>query len=226
MKASIHGLFLSLLLLSLSSIAQREYSPEVEAFYAKAMSQINTKHVRWIKSTANEANERNLATEEVMEKAKNYGLLGGLSGQDIEAIAFLVMMQASKSAQEDLKSIMAQVKGINDQKEKLREAETALKDQGRYISRVQLDSFKLLLGDQASTLRVKPVSSRMAVSPAEREELGNNLRDDFDSIGERGEMLSLRMQQLMTHRSQFMNTLSNLLKKFARTQDNIISNLK
>lgn len=226
MKASIHGLFLSLLLLSLSSIAQREYSPEVEAFYAKAMSQINTKHVRWIKSTANEANERNLATEEVMEKAKNYGLLGGLSGLDIEAIAFLVMMQASKSAQEDLKSIMAQVKGINDQKEKLREAETALKDQGRYISRVQLDSFKLLLGDQASTLRVKPVSSRMAVSPAEREELGNNLRDAFDSIGERGEMLSLRMQQLMTHRSQFMNTLSNLLKKFARTQDNIISNLK
>lgn len=36
--------------------------------------------------------------------------LGSLSGQDIEAIAFLVLMQAAKETQEDLKAIMAKVK--------------------------------------------------------------------------------------------------------------------
>ncbi len=39
---------------------------------------------------------------------------------DIEAMAFLVLMQAAKSAQEDLKAIMDAVKDINNAKEKLR----------------------------------------------------------------------------------------------------------
>jgi hypothetical protein len=48
-------------------------------------------------------------------------LLSGISEADIEAIAFLVLMQAAKSAQEDLKAIMAQVKAINDAKKCLRD---------------------------------------------------------------------------------------------------------
>ena len=51
---------------------------------------------------------------------KTWAILGAPSG-DIEAIAFLVLMQASKSAQEDLKTIMAQVKKVNQEKSKLRE---------------------------------------------------------------------------------------------------------
>ena len=43
-------------------------------------------------------------------------VLGALSGQDIEATAFLVLMQAAKSAQEDLKAIMKSVKAINSAK--------------------------------------------------------------------------------------------------------------
>jgi len=50
-----------------------------------------------------------------------YPILGAMNGQDIEAIAFLVLMQAAKSAQEDLKAIMNHVKEINKQKQKLRE---------------------------------------------------------------------------------------------------------
>ena len=54
-----------------------------------------------------------------------WAVLGSMNGADIEAIAFLVLMAASKSAQEDLKGIMASVKSINDSKsgskEKLRD---------------------------------------------------------------------------------------------------------
>jgi hypothetical protein len=50
---------------------------------------------------------------------------GDLNGADIEALAFIVLMDASNSAQEDLKAIMDGVKAINQAKQKLRELMTA-----------------------------------------------------------------------------------------------------
>jgi len=49
-----------------------------------------------------------------------YTNLGSLGDGDIMAIAFIVMMEATKSAQEDLKAIMDGVKLINKQKDGLR----------------------------------------------------------------------------------------------------------
>lgn len=49
--------------------------------------------------------------------------LGNLSNEDIEALAFLVMMQAAKDAQSDLKNIMDGVKKTNQQKQSQRAAQ-------------------------------------------------------------------------------------------------------
>lgn len=49
-----------------------------------------------------------------------WAVLGSMNGADIMAIAFLVLMQAAKSAQEDLKAIMDAVRDINNTKAKLR----------------------------------------------------------------------------------------------------------
>lgn len=49
------------------------------------------------------------------------GMEAKLPGGDIEAIAFLVLMEAAKSAQEDVRAVMASVKAINATKQKLRE---------------------------------------------------------------------------------------------------------
>ena len=51
--------------------------------------------------------------------------LGNLDSSDVESLAFLVLMQAAKSAQEDLRAIMAQVKTVNQHKQKLRDLLTA-----------------------------------------------------------------------------------------------------
>lgn len=53
--------------------------------------------------------------------------IGSLLDGDIEAIAFIVMMEAAKSAQEDLKAIMDDVKEINDQKKAMRAAMAEVK---------------------------------------------------------------------------------------------------
>ena len=54
-------------------------------------------------------------------------VLGGLADGDVEALVFLVMTQAAKSAQEDLKAIMGGVKDINKEKEAMRETQEELK---------------------------------------------------------------------------------------------------
>lgn len=54
-----------------------------------------------------------------------YPNLGSMADGDIMALAFIVMMEAAKSAQEDLKSVMDGVKTINKQKQSLRESTNA-----------------------------------------------------------------------------------------------------
>ncbi len=54
--------------------------------------------------------------------ATSWAVLGSMNGADIEALCFLVLMEASKSAQEDLKAVMARVKAINNAKSQQRSA--------------------------------------------------------------------------------------------------------
>ena len=54
-------------------------------------------------------------------------VLGDLASADIEALAFLVLTQAAKSAQEDLKAVMAELKGIDDAKEQQRSSAADLR---------------------------------------------------------------------------------------------------
>jgi hypothetical protein len=55
-----------------------------------------------------------------------WSILGDLVGGDVEAIAFLVLMEAARSAQEDLKALMALMKSNTAAKKRLREQLEAL----------------------------------------------------------------------------------------------------
>jgi len=216
------------------AFAQAQPSAEAEQMFSKMTSQINPRHVQWIRSTAREINSANQGPEEVMAKSRNYAVLGSMSGQDIEAIAFLVMMQAAKSAQEDLKAIMAKVKAINNQKAGIRNAMARLNGQ-RLISSSQLDSFKLIhsrtvsiqRGANPETLvfqRSKDASRQ--VTKSEMDAMRNQLEKDFDSMSEMGEMETLKLQMMMDRMSAFETSLSNLLAKISKTAASIIQNLK
>lgn len=235
MKTLLAFLFCSLLLIPFTATAQIEPSAEAEAFYKKAMAGINSKHIRWIKATAGEVNEKKLTDEDVMTRSKSYGALGNLNGQDIEAIAFLVLMQASKSAQEDLKAIMAKVKSINNQKTQQRELLSKMQQQ-KTITAIQLDSFKMLQsrtvafknGQNPDAIKFTRSSSRVSstVSKAELDAMVIKAKNDLDSMSEMGEMESLRLQSAMDRMSKMNSTISNLLKKIHDTQQSIIQNLK
>jgi hypothetical protein len=53
-----------------------------------------------------------------------------------------------------------------------------------------------------------------------------DLQADLDSMNEMSEMVSMRLQMAMDRRSKFVETLSNVLKKIADTQDAIVQNMK
>lgn len=121
---------------------------------------------------------------------------------DVMSIAFLVLMEAAKSAQDDLKAIMEKVKGINSQKKKLRE----------------------LLDEQHSgSMDLEATFELMALA---MESHLDRLKCKSDEMSEMGEMESLRLQMAMDRLSKMMSTLSNLLKKASDTASSVVQNLK
>lgn len=242
MKRIISAAIFSLLFSAAWSQNVPAPSPEADAFFNNAMSQINARHTRWINSTAREMNAKNLTADSALGRAQAYGVLGNMNGQDIEAIAFLVLMQAAKSAQEDLKAIMGQVKSINEQKQKLRSASDLLKNT-QAITRIRLDSLKnvaaqtQVIQTNNKALHQQPVLDNSAivsrparinntVTKTELDATKDKIKSDLDSMSEMGEMESLRLQMAMDRMSKMMSTLSNILKKISDTQQSIIQNLK
>ncbi len=154
---------------------------------------------------------------------------------DIMAIAFLVMMQASKSAQEDLKAIMAEVKPINGQKKEIREALNDLNNKNTNVTRVQLDSFKLVIKRSKAMRQNKrilnPASSSISsaernVSPKEISVVKDQLNMEYNSTNEMSEMQTVKLQMAMDRRSKMISKVSNLMKKISDSQQSIIQNLK
>jgi hypothetical protein len=60
--------------------------------------------------------EAKIRSQFTFAQTSRSAVVGSMNGADIEALAFLVLMDASKSAQEDLKAIMAGVQATNNAK--------------------------------------------------------------------------------------------------------------
>lgn len=164
-----------------------------------------------------------------------FGALGSMGSADVEAIAFLVLMQAAKSAQEDLKAIMDQVKSINAAKarqrellQRMQEDSSAAADRDRY-ERIP-DNFENGTAAAAAPTDAGDLDSVIAVLlgvyAIDVERQARQVLDDLDSMSEMGEMESLRLQMAMDRMSKMMSTLSNLLKKISDTSAQITQNLK
>ena len=69
-------------------------------------------------------------------------------------------------------------------------------------------------------------ASNWAADKAELSASIDQIKSDFDSMSEMGEMESLQLQMAMDRLSKMMSTLSNVLKKANDTNDAITSNKK
>jgi Arc/MetJ-type ribon-helix-helix transcriptional regulator len=177
----------------------------------------------------------------------DWNILGNLNGGDIEAIAFLVLMQASKSAQEDLKAIMAQVKAINNAKAALRDLmqkiDSDIATNKRQKKKHPPLDFSNGMGNEAAYHHtLMPVADKDSKCDVEfiitdlfhghlddivqLRAIQDDLKGKLDSMSEMGEMESLRLQMAMDRISKMMSTLSNILKKISDIAQAITQNLK
>jgi hypothetical protein len=180
--------------------------------------------------------------------SQNYAVLN-IGDADISALCFMVLMEAAKSAKEDLKAIMANVKSINNakaqQRQNLQEAQAAQskcssKTAGQSVTDLGikteyakatvdadpsnpkgfLNNSKGYVLDQSHDGKVQhPTKSDV-------DTLVEKMKGDLDSMSEMGETESLRLQMAMDRLSKMMSTLSNILKKISDTGQSITQNMK
>jgi hypothetical protein len=176
----------------------------------------------------------------------NWAILGSMPKGDIEALAILVLMQASESAQADVRAVMESVEAINATKAKLRETL-----QQRQKLAGQADGARLPDGETLGSSD-KPAAGGAALPgctakqgpdtkdgcintddhyppPDTKEALNSQIdqiRQDLEAMSDLSETESLRLQMAMDRASNVMSTLSNLLKGISDTAAQITHNLK
>lgn len=177
-----------------------------------------------------------------------FAVLGSIDGSDIMALVFIVMMEAAKSTQEDLRAIMDGVKAINAAKSAQRALIAKIghdiaENSGQRDGKPPLKFASRGVGSEAAYHRLlvphpDPASlSGLRRVPTDMHKgrikdicalraIRDELKDDLDSMSEMGEMESLRMQMAMDRLSKAMSMLSNILKKISDTQSSIVANLK
>jgi len=173
--------------------------------------------------------------------------LSDLNGADIEALAFVVMMEAAESAQADLKMIMAEVKAMTNAKARLRDL---IKKVNRDVAAnagcgdgLKKLNFAVGLGSETAYhraampmldpeapggVRLKPCDLHRGKIESYEQlvMIQDGLKDQLDSLSEMSQMTSLRLQMAMDRRSKYTETLSNLMKKISATADTLVQNLK
>ena len=230
-----------LFLIGLTVRSQNTFTKEQETFYRNAMTTINSKHIAWIKTTATNVNKQKLDETAVRKLATNYATLGNLNGADIEALCFLVLMDAAKSAQDDIKNIMAATKAINNQKDALRQMMSStqkLENSNAGISKQTLDSFRFNLRsvtpnnvqttNRTTSVPVQRVNvmTTQKASSSDINQFQNELKHKTDSLNSLSEIENLQLQMMMDKQGKMITVLSNIMKKISDTQDNIIKNMK
>jgi hypothetical protein len=159
-------------------------------------------------------------------------------GADIEALAFVVMMQATNDMDKDLQQIMAEVKSMTNAKQKLRDLiNNVNKDVAGNAGKLDAPCLTPLCRSLASELNElatttaglpRPVRLSAPSHPtyANLRVLQGELKQNLDSISEMSETESLRLQMTMDRRSKFIATLSNMMKKMNETSESVVQNMK
>lgn len=223
--------------LSQSAVAQTApaFPPGALETEARLLARAGPQARVWVKEEAARELDAGTVSQDAASRAgTTYRNRGGSNTVDIEAMTFLVMMEAAKSAQEDLRSIMDRVRAINAAKASMRQSVTGspVDSAGRRASPPAIASGP---ASRATSPAVSPMpasrATPTAVGPrplprAEFERRLDRAKNDPDAMSEMGEMESLRLQMAMDRSSKLMSTLSNMLKKMSDTSAGITRNIK
>jgi len=175
----------------------------------------------------------------------------GASPMDIEVLVAMVLMECSRSAEQDLRDALATMEQINQAKQAQRDQAQRLQEQERRL-RTELRQTSPGVAVAPGLLRVAPKAPRSVMRtpvlnlelprlapdlihpPAPRQDLTAaqteaelaRTKGNLDDLSEMGESMQLKLQQAMDQRSKALELCSNILRKVATTEDSLLRNLK
>jgi putative addiction module CopG family antidote len=168
-----------------------------------------------------------------------------LAGVDVSEAAFLVMLMATKDMDDDIRTIMQEIKALTAAKQKLRQLIRKVdrdvvnnygqKEPLSYLpdgmsSEEAYHGAQMPIPDPQAEGGVKFIQVDLyagkIVGPAHLRSILDDLKGQLDGMNEMSEMTSLRLQMILDRRSKFISTLSNIMKKMSETQDVLVQNLK
>lgn len=226
MKSNIVGLLLCLFLHPFLVAGQRTYTKGANVLFINAMSQINTRHVNWIKSSAGTEGGSITALSGAISLAQRYGAKNKMGNKEIETLAFLLLVQSVKNAEENVKAFRVKINERLELKNKLQDAINMLNKNNPVVTRAQFDSLKLLLKKRDEKQRVNAGSATGPVTKPERDELVNKLQDEKDSISEMGQQDMLLLQQAMDKKNELERMISECMKAYADVAGDAVQALK
>ena len=168
---------------------------------------------------------------------------------DIEDLILLVLIEASKDAQEDLRNLLEDMRAATQTKRRLRDTIAKLKKRIEAEEHPERDEYRqhedherefepldidlvtqtlVVVAAQQSNREVQAFADELTLTRLRlhRDDATDKAKNDLDSMSELAEMESLRLQMAMDRRSKFMEALSNIMKKMSDTDSAIVQNLK
>ncbi|MEP6927763.1 MAG: hypothetical protein ABI834_09010 [Ginsengibacter sp.] len=94
--------------------------PDANVFYNNAIPVIRPQIKDIVLHTASSVKHYKANVDSLSQKLRNYNILKGMNNNDIEGITILIMVQASKDADADLKHLVLDMSRSNQQKREKR----------------------------------------------------------------------------------------------------------
>lgn len=234
-----------------TAVAMRPIPDEIGSRYAHLRARLQPSVVEWVTAQARIEAQRpapDLTALEGVVRARfpstagsgNSSVAAGVpAGEDIEALAFIVLMDATNDQNQDLQGIMSEVQAQTTAKQQIRGLEQELQQQlallgSQSASAVCRTGICQSLEQQVSTVATtarlagRPLRATLSL-PLTAPHLSvfeSQLGGDLAGMNEMSEMSSMRLQMAMDRRSKLIDTLSNILKKISDTSDAVVQNLK
>jgi len=216
-----------------------EISSEATALYAKLIGKVQPNVRPLINEQALKLRQGSTDPNAVSSNLDAMFSAAGISNMDVSEAAFIVMMQATKDMDKDIKAIMEEVKAFTSAKQKLRDLATRVNQDVAKNARkrdTEVCTPPACGGYQAVMMEVSPVLKgvrtqnplvlREPGTIQQLRSLADYLKESLESYGSLGEELSLRLQIIMDRRTKIIQKLSDIMKKISSTQETIIQNLK
>ena len=225
----------------LSEMSAATVHAKAEAFYTSAMSQINAKHVVWVKQNAKKIFVEKMDDLAFKVMARYYGKNEGLSENAIEGLQVLLLREAFMLESKAYSVYNKQALTINDKKTSLIIAREMLIDSSYQINDAQLDSINLLIKSNSIEIteatkeggQTAPVQSRKISEKKVDNNSASNfsltkvkLEESINALSEAKSQQENQMLEIKQHQQKITLMLSKMVNQVTEHQEKIIQNLK